>query len=143
MSNVQRLRPEPAKTALLDQVADNLSKVGHRAKSLELARTERVVFDALSWDHRLAYAVFLRDGTWLIKFALEFPDTSVTQTIERKLIEYALSDCSVAAGKITAENKTKRAARAAAQKKAAEEALAKSLELLKKNKRVGADDKTA
>lgn len=132
MSNVQRLRSQESKVGTLDQVSENLSKVGHRSKSLELAKSERIVFDALNRDHRLAYAIFVRDGAWTMKFAVEFPDSTVTQTVERKLRDYALADVAAEADQATEKNKLARESRVIARKEAEEKSKADTAALLSK-----------
>ena len=54
-----------------------------------LAQTEAVKFDATNPEHRTAALTFLKLGRWTMKFEMEWPYTTVPQTVLMKLAEYA------------------------------------------------------
>ena len=72
-----------------------------RFPSRFLEKTEGVKFDATNPEHRRAAMTFLKFGRWEIKFEMEWPYTTVPQTVLMKLAEYAC--CEEAPG-LFAEN---------------------------------------
>ena len=60
-----------------------------RFPSRFLEQAVGVKFDATNPEHRRAAITFLKFGRWEIKFEMEWPYTTVPQTVMMKLAEYA------------------------------------------------------
>jgi hypothetical protein len=75
---------------------------------VESWKPKRVCFDPKDVEHRLAYAVFLVSGKWNgLRFHLEPPFQTVTQLIERRLMEHVLRAELVKARKHAAKDEAK------------------------------------
>lgn len=92
---------------VIGSVRQNLSRVGHVSKVLEAARIVRETFDVKNEAHRTAYLVFLKTGVWTIKFNAEWPDLTVTGTIDRKLVREALETSAPAADQVILDKNLK------------------------------------
>ena len=92
--------PTPPALAPLAKAKDGLKKTKHLSQSLLTAKIPRFEFDPANPDDRLVYLVFMRTGKWIRQYYFHFPDLTVVNMINRKLIEHALSGEEAAAGPI-------------------------------------------